>query len=75
MSSLRDIFHNNKNYRVVTLEQEFSNTHMEDFPDTSAYCQHLKTLADQLKNIGAPVSNNRHVLQMVSGLTESYKLQ
>ncbi|XP_048503033.1 uncharacterized protein LOC125498792 [Beta vulgaris subsp. vulgaris] len=45
---------------------------MEDFANASAYCQQLKTLSDQLKNVGAPVSNNRLVLQMVSGLTESY---
>lgn len=69
---LRDIFQDNKSSWAVTLEQEFSNTLMEDFPSASAYCQHLKMLADQLKNVGAPVSNNRLVLQMVAGLTESY---
>ncbi|KAJ9542336.1 hypothetical protein OSB04_028842 [Centaurea solstitialis] len=69
---LRDIFQDNKNSRAVTLEQEFSNTIMEDFPNASAYCQKLKVLSDQLKNVGAPVSNNRLVLQMVAGLTEAY---
>lgn len=29
-------------------------------------------LSDQLKNVGAPVSNNRLVLQMVAGLTDAY---
>ncbi|XP_010669701.1 uncharacterized protein LOC104886870 [Beta vulgaris subsp. vulgaris] len=69
---LRDIFQDNKSSRTVTLEQEFSNTCMEDFPNASSYCQRLKMLADQLKNVGAPVSNNRLVLQMVAGLTEAY---
>ncbi|XP_060195440.1 uncharacterized protein LOC132624722 [Lycium barbarum] len=46
---------------------------MEDFPNASAYCQRLKSLADQLKNVGAPVTNSRLVLQLVSGLTEAYK--
>ena len=69
---LRDIFQDNKTSRAVTLEQEFSNTSMEDFPNASSYCQRLKMLADQLKNVGAPVSNNRLVLQMVAGLTEAY---
>lgn len=69
---LRDIFHYNKNYRAVSLEQEFSHTKMEDFPTVSAYCQRLDELSDQLKNIGAPVSNNRLVLQLVSGLISSY---
>ena len=69
---LRDIFQDNKSSRAVTLEQEFSNTHMEDFANASAYCQRLKMLADQLKNVGAPVSNNRLVLQMVTGLSDAY---
>ncbi|XP_010674651.2 uncharacterized protein LOC104890759 [Beta vulgaris subsp. vulgaris] len=33
---LRDIFLDNKSSRAVTLEQEFSNTHMEDFSNASA---------------------------------------
>ncbi|XP_055826470.1 uncharacterized protein LOC129894886 [Solanum dulcamara] len=37
---------------------------MTDFPNVSAYCQHLKSLADQLKNVGSPVANNRLVLQL-----------
>ncbi|XP_056685506.1 uncharacterized protein [Spinacia oleracea] len=69
---LRDIFQDNKNSRAVTLEQKFSHTSMEDFPNASAYCQRLKELADQLKNVGAPVSNDRLVLQLVAGLTEAY---
>ncbi|XP_057251658.1 uncharacterized protein LOC125498873 [Beta vulgaris subsp. vulgaris] len=68
---LRDIFLDNKSSRAVTLEQEFSNTVMEDFSNASSYCQRLKMLADQLKNVGAPVSNNRLVLQLVAGLTEA----
>ncbi|XP_021721575.1 uncharacterized protein LOC110689129 [Chenopodium quinoa] len=70
---LRDIFQDNQNSRAVTLEQEFSSTKMEDFPNVSAYCQRLKGLSDQLRNVGAPVDNNRLVLQLVSGLTEAYK--
>ncbi|XP_074313420.1 uncharacterized protein LOC141648591 [Silene latifolia] len=70
---IRDIFQDNQHSRAVTLEQEFSHTAMADFPNASAYCQRLKTLSDQLKNVGAPVSNSRLVLQMVSGLTEAYQ--
>lgn len=69
---LRDIFQDNQNSRAVTLEQEFSHTHMGDFPTASAYCQRLKELSDQLKNVGAPVSNDRLVLQLVAGLTDAY---
>ncbi|XP_074336001.1 uncharacterized protein LOC141673167 [Apium graveolens] len=70
---LRDIFQDNKNSRVVTLEAEFSNTQMEIFPNASAYCQRLKTIFDQLKNVGAPVSESHLVLQLVSGLTQAYR--
>ncbi|XP_019460099.1 PREDICTED: uncharacterized protein LOC109359859 [Lupinus angustifolius] len=70
---LRDIFQDNQHSRAVTLEQDFSTTRMEDFPNASAYCQRLKMLSDQLKNVGAPVSNQRLVLQLVSGLTDAYK--
>ena len=45
---------------------------MEDFPNVSAYCQWLKELFDQLKNVGTPVSNNHLVLQMMVDLTEAY---
>ncbi|XP_060183318.1 uncharacterized protein LOC132613314 [Lycium barbarum] len=70
---LRDVFQDHQISRAVTLEQEFTTTCMEDFPNASAYCQRLKSLADQLKNVGAPVTNSRLVLQLVSGLTEAYK--
>ncbi|XP_003526005.1 uncharacterized protein LOC114416126 [Glycine soja] len=70
---LRDIFQDNKHSRAVTLEYDFTHTTMEAFSSVSAYCQHLNSLSDQLKNIGFPVDNSRLVLQLVSGLTEPYK--
>ncbi|XP_074314771.1 uncharacterized protein LOC141650330 [Silene latifolia] len=70
---LADIFQDNKNSCAVTLEQEFSHVEMADFSSVSANCQRLKSLADQLKNVGSPVSNSRLVLQLVSGLTPAYQ--
>ncbi|XP_010677879.1 uncharacterized protein LOC104893477 [Beta vulgaris subsp. vulgaris] len=70
---LRNIFQDNKNSRVVALKHDFSHVKMRDFPSASAYCQRLKTLADQLKSVGAPVTDNRLVLQLVAGLTDAYK--
>ncbi|XP_074299544.1 uncharacterized protein LOC141630670 [Silene latifolia] len=67
-----DIFQDNKNSRAVTLEQEFSHISMSDFSSVSTYCQRLKSLADQLKNVGSPVSETHLVLQTVSGLSEAY---
>ncbi|XP_055803469.1 uncharacterized protein LOC129872530 [Solanum dulcamara] len=46
---------------------------MTDFSNVSAYCQHLKSLADQLKNVGSPVVNDRLVLQLAFGLIEPYQ--
>ncbi|KZV27350.1 hypothetical protein F511_02459 [Dorcoceras hygrometricum] len=70
---LRDIFQDNKHSRAVTLEQHFSTTKMKNYPNVSAYCQRLKSLADQLKTVGDPVSESRLVLQLVSGLTTPYR--
>ncbi|KEH41384.1 hypothetical protein MTR_1g050388 [Medicago truncatula] len=44
---------------VVTLEQEFSHTHMEDFPNVSVYYQRLKMLSDKLRYVSSPVNNHR----------------
>nr|XP_007159312.1 hypothetical protein PHAVU_002G227500g [Phaseolus vulgaris]ESW31306.1 hypothetical protein PHAVU_002G227500g [Phaseolus vulgaris] len=46
---------------------------MEDFANVSAYCQRLKMLSDQLRNVGSPVNNHRLVLQLISGLPEAYR--
>jgi len=70
---LRDIFHDNKHSRAINLECDFTHVDMVDFLNVSAYCQHLKYLSNQLKNVGSPVDNNRLVLHLISGLTESYK--
>ncbi|XP_057444169.1 uncharacterized protein LOC130736350 [Lotus japonicus] len=70
---LADRFHDNQNARAVTLEQEFSVVRMEAFPTVATYCQRLKTLSDQLRDVGAPVNNHRLVLQLISGLTDAYK--
>ncbi|XP_074352011.1 uncharacterized protein LOC141691171 [Apium graveolens] len=56
---LKDIFNDNKSSRVVYLEQQFSQIHMDNFPNASSYCQSLKMLADQLDNVGAPISEDR----------------
>ena len=71
-NQLFNIFYDNKNSRALYLEQEFSNVRMEQFLDASTYYQHLKSLSDQLSNVGAPVSNERLVLQLNYGLTDAY---
>lgn len=69
---LQSIFQDNKNSRALYLENQFTHVHMDDYPNISAYCQELKMLSDQLSNVGAPVSNQRLVLQLIAGLNENY---
>lgn len=45
---------------------------MNNFVDVSSYCQHLKSLIDQLSNVDAPVSNDWLVLQLIVGLSDAY---
>lgn len=45
---------------------------MEQLSDASSYCQHLKSLSDQLVKVGAPVSNEYLVLQPISVLIDAY---
>ncbi|XP_057451801.1 uncharacterized protein LOC130743572 [Lotus japonicus] len=70
---IASMFEDNQNSRAVALDQDFISTRMEDFPNVSAYCQRLKHISDQLRNVGAPVSDHRLVLQLVSGLTEPFR--
>lgn len=69
---LQNIFQDNKHSRAVYLENQFSQVRQDNFPSITAYCQELKMLSDQLSNVGAPVSNQRLVLQLITGLNESY---
>lgn len=69
---LENIFQDNKASRAVHLENQFTRVHLDDFPNISAYCQELKMIADQLSNVGSPVSNQRLVLQLIAGLNENY---
>ncbi|XP_071699816.1 uncharacterized protein [Rutidosis leptorrhynchoides] len=69
---LKGIFQDNKNSCAVYLQHQFTNTHLDNFPDASKYYQELKILADQLGNIGPAIEEERLVLQLVTGLNDSY---
>jgi len=45
---------------------------MEQFPKASTYYLRLKSLSDQLSNVGALESNERLVLQLIFGLSDAY---
>ncbi|XP_071712847.1 uncharacterized protein [Rutidosis leptorrhynchoides] len=69
---LRSIFSDNQNSRALALHNRFTNIKQDNFSSISAYCQEIKSIADQLSNVGDKVSDNRMVLQLVAGLNESY---
>ncbi|KAL9242081.1 hypothetical protein vseg_016117 [Gypsophila vaccaria] len=69
---VKGIFLNNKGARVATLETEFINLTLANMPSFDAYCQRLRELTSQLKDVGAPVSDQRLVLQFVRGLPKEY---
>ncbi|XP_021974408.1 uncharacterized protein LOC110869463 [Helianthus annuus] len=72
-STLEGLFHDNKNARAIHLMQCFATTRLDGFPNMSAYCQAIKSLADQLANVGAPLDNKRLVLHLLAGLTDQYE--
>ncbi|XP_071718515.1 uncharacterized protein [Rutidosis leptorrhynchoides] len=70
---LKGIFHDNQGSHAVVLEHKFTNLKLANFPNISAYCQEVKMLADQMKNVGLDVTDQRMVLQLVAGLGDSYE--
>ncbi|KAI3751108.1 hypothetical protein L2E82_22154 [Cichorium intybus] len=72
-TALENIFQDNQSTRAVYLDSKFVSTRLDHHPNISSYCQAMKMLADQLANVGNPVSNQRLVLQLIVGLNESYE--
>ncbi|XP_022032547.1 uncharacterized protein LOC110933643 [Helianthus annuus] len=72
-TTIANIFQDNKATRTIDLNNKFANTHLDQFPNMSAYCQALKVIFDQLTNLGSPITDEQLVLQLLSGLTEQYE--
>lgn len=70
--ALQDLFQDDKKTTALYLEDQFTHVELSQFADVSAYCLHSKSLADQLDNVGAPVSDQRLVLQLIKGLSTTY---
>ncbi|KAJ0886812.1 putative RNA-directed DNA polymerase [Helianthus annuus] len=69
---IKEIFVNNKQGRAVTLETRFTNTTLNSCSSFDDYCQTLKEIAEQLRDVDQPVSDSRLVIQMVRGLPVEY---
>ncbi|XP_047306345.1 uncharacterized protein LOC124909741 [Impatiens glandulifera] len=70
---LQQFFLNNKSARALQFDAQFTNTKLAHFDGVKSYCAKLKTLADNLRNVGDKVSDNRMALQLLKGLSEEYK--
>ncbi|KAJ0577439.1 putative RNA-directed DNA polymerase [Helianthus annuus] len=71
--TLAGLFNDNKAARALHLTHKLTTTRLENFPNMSAYCQAVKTIADQLANVDCPLDNHRLVLQLLAGLTDAYE--
>ncbi|KAJ9551570.1 hypothetical protein OSB04_015615 [Centaurea solstitialis] len=69
---VKNLFHDNKSARAADLENQFNHCELANFSDVNSYCQHLKSLADQLSDVDQPVSDHRLVLQLINGLSSAY---
>ncbi|KAL9226378.1 hypothetical protein vseg_002200 [Gypsophila vaccaria] len=69
---VKNIFLNNKGARAASLESEFHSLKLGNFPSFDAYCQRLRELSGQLKDVDAEVTYQRLVLQLVRGLPKEY---
>ncbi|XP_074298495.1 uncharacterized protein LOC141629378 [Silene latifolia] len=69
---VKNNFMNNKGARAASLESEFSSLKLKSMPSLEAYCQCLKEIVVQLKDVDAAVTDQRLVLQLVRGLTPGY---
>ncbi|XP_076944037.1 uncharacterized protein LOC143614502 [Bidens hawaiensis] len=66
--TLTCIFHDNQITRALQLSSKLNNTHLDNFPNASAYCQELKSLSDQLASVGKPLPDTDLVMQLITGI-------
>lgn len=66
--SIQSLFRDNKETRSVYIGAEFWSLYQGDMT-VMAYCTKLKTLADNLRDLGSPVTDKDLVLNLLRGLT------
>jgi hypothetical protein len=70
--AIHALYHDNQLQRAVFYEAEFRNLYQGDLSITD-YCAKLKSLADNLRDIGQPVSEPSQVLNLLRGLNPKYR--
>ncbi|XP_020151585.1 uncharacterized protein [Aegilops tauschii subsp. strangulata] len=68
---LNNLFTDNKLRRRIFLQQEFFHCH-QDEQSIDDYCRRLKTLADELRDIGAKVDDDLLLSTLTAGLNEDF---
>jgi hypothetical protein len=71
-SDVEGHFRDNELERAVLLEAEFRSVQQGDL-SIHDYCTKLKRLADQLRNVGHPVSEPSQVLNLLRGLNPKFR--
>lgn len=69
---LEALFQDNKASRATHLEEELASVDFNNFSSIDAYCNHIKSIADRLTDVEAPVPNSRLILKLIGGLPEAY---
>ncbi|XP_076954008.1 uncharacterized protein LOC143628256 [Bidens hawaiensis] len=72
-TTLETLFQDNKSSRAIYLTQKLNNTRLDNFENMVAYCQEVKVICDQLANVEAPLTDEKMVQQLVTGLNEQYE--
>ncbi|XP_066344394.1 uncharacterized protein [Miscanthus floridulus] len=70
--AVEELFQDNEMQRAVYLETELRSLQQGDM-SINAYCTKLKRIADQLHDIGHPVSKPSQVLNLLRGLNPLYR--
>jgi hypothetical protein len=71
-TAITNLLHDNQLQHVIFYEAEFRNLYQGDMSITD-YCTKLKTLSDNLHNVGQPVSELSQVLNMLHGINMKYR--
>lgn len=62
--------YDNKDYRTIQLEKEFKSLKKGSL-SIHGYCQKIKQTADNLEDVGHPLSNKQLVLQILHDLPKA----
>ncbi|KAL2897410.1 Retrovirus-related Pol polyprotein from transposon TNT 1-94 [Bienertia sinuspersici] len=70
------LFRGNQSARALQYDTQLSNIKLEQFTGVKEYCTRIKTLANNLHNVGSSITDDHMVLRLLRGLGDdpNYKL-